>query len=268
MSLSEPLDPRRQTFSELRGALDRRWADASLERFTLAAEAVVPTGLEAVDAALSGGFPRGTIATLEGPAGSGRSALLARLLAGATAGGGLGALVESPAGPEGALYPPALAAAGVDLARLLIVPAADPAGVARSADILLRSAAFRVVAIPSVRVTAAVWTRLASLTHRAGSVLVALGDASDELRYFASLRVRLRATGVRWAGSGGLFGTFAESAFEATVLKHKRAASGKHAAFACGTFDDHGPPLASVREPTTFTEPSLRRTSSPRILAV
>jgi len=244
-----PLDQRRAALDGLRAALAAGHRGASPEAFTQAEASVVRSGLGSLDAALGGGFPRGTIATLEGPPGSGRSAVAARLLATATAGGGLAALVESPNGPEGAFYPPALAAAGVDLARLLVVPAKDAAGIARAADILLRAAAFGVVVIPAVALKATAWTRLAGLTHRSNALLVALGvAASDELRYFASLRVRLQAPAVRWSGGTGLFCALAGIEVEAAVLKHKRAVPGKRARFDCTTFERDGAPLAAPRE--------------------
>jgi len=244
-----PLAQRRAALDGLRAALSAGHRGASPEAFTLAEESVVRSGLRELDAALGGGFPRGIVATLEGAPGSGRSAVAARLLATSTANGGLGALIESPAGPEGAFYPPALAAAGVDLERLLVVPAHDVTGVARAADILLRSAAFGVVVMPAISMKATAWTRLASLTHHANALLVALGSgASDELRYFASLRVRLQASRVRWAGGDGLFGLLAGIDVEATVLKHKRAAPGKHASFTCTTFERDGAPLGILRE--------------------
>ncbi|MFY9779662.1 MAG: hypothetical protein WAJ85_04005, partial [Candidatus Baltobacteraceae bacterium] len=149
VSAVPPLD-RLQALAGLRAALAANQRDASPEAFTLAEGALARSGLPELDAALGGGFPRGIIATLEGPPGSGRSAVAARLLSTATAGGGLGALIEMPEGPEGALYPPALAAAGIDLERLLVVRAGDAAGVARAADIVLRAAAFGVVVIPAV----------------------------------------------------------------------------------------------------------------------
>ena len=192
------------------------------------------TGFPALDAALGGGVPRGIIATLEGPSGSGRSALAARLLAGATLGGGLGALIESPRGSEGCLYPPSLAAAGVNLERLLVVPAHDAVSAARAADVLLRAGAFGLVVIPAVSLPAVAWTRLAGLAHRSNAVLLALGtEASDELRYFASLRVRLRPRRVRWSGVSGLFCALAGAELEATVLKHKRASPGRSAELFC-----------------------------------
>ena len=269
MAASVSPDSRREALAGLRAALEAGHRAASPAAFTLAAEAVVQTGFCELDAALGGGFPRGTLATLEGPAGSGRSALAARLLAATTAGGGLAGLIESPQGGEGALYPPALAAAGVDLRRLLVIPAKDPSAVARAADILLRAAAFGVVVIPTVRLGATAWTRLASLTHRAGALLVALGvEASDELRYFASLRVRLRSERVRWAGESGLFCALAGAGVEATVLKHKRAAPGRRAHFARTTFEGDGVPFAATRERELLTEVSLQRAPPERIIAL
>jgi protein ImuA len=265
-----PLSPglKREAFAGLRAALESGHRAATPEAFTLADEAVVRTGFGELDAALGGGFPRGTIATLEGPAGSGRSAVAMRLLAAATA-GGLGGLIESPAGNEGALYPPALAAAGIDLARLLVVAAQDPSAVARAADILLRSAAFGVVVIPAVTLGATVWTRLASLTHRAGALLIVLGvEASYELRYFASLRVRLRCERVRWAGETGIFNALAGAGAEATVLKHKRAAPGRRAHFARATFESEGVPFVVLRERELFIESPLRRSAAEKIIAV
>lgn len=261
MASLTPLDPRRAAFAGLRAALSAGHPGASPEAFTLAEERIVRSGLGSLDAALGGGFPRGVVATLEGPPGSGRSAVAARLLATATAGGGLAALVESPTGPEGAFYPPALAAAGVNLERLLIVPARDPAGIARAADILLRAAAFGVVVIPAVALKATIWTRLASLTHRSNALLVALGvAASDELRYFASVRVRLQSANVRFAGSEGLFCELAGFDVEAAVLKHKRAAPGKRGHFICTTFERDGAPLGTLRERAVRADAAFART--------
>jgi hypothetical protein len=261
-------ESRLQALAGLRAALAATHRSASPEAFVLAEEAVVRTAFRELDAALGGGFPRGILATLEGPAGSGRSAIAARLLAAATS-GGLGAIIEAPGGLEGAFYPPALAAAGVDLNRLLVVPASGAAAVARAADILLRAAAFGVVVIPMVALAATVWTRLASLTHRANALLIALGgEASDELCYFASLRVRLRNERVRWSGASGLFCELAGAGAEATVLKHKRAAPGRRAHVVRSAFERDGPPLENLRERELFTESSLQRVAAERILAV
>src|ERR1700680_5145539 len=101
-------------FAALRERLDRSHREATAAAFALGDEALVRTELADLDAALGGGFPRGTIGTLEGPPSSGRSALAARLLAAATR-RGLGAILGVD------LFPPALAAAGVRVERLLVV---------------------------------------------------------------------------------------------------------------------------------------------------
>jgi hypothetical protein len=268
-----PEAPASDRLEKLRSALASEHRAASLEAFTPAEKGLLRTGLGELDRALGGGFPRGVIATLEGPAGSGRSAVAARLLANATA-LGLGALVESPQGGDGALHPLALAAAGVDLERLLVVHAGDATAVARAADILMRAAAFDTVVIPAVALRAAAWTRLAGLTHRANALLLALtltgtgGNASDELRYFASVRVRMTPSAVRWSGEGGLFCALAGIEADAAILKHKRAAPGKHARVACDTLERSGAPLArtTLREvkcpssaPTFLTTASQSR---------
>src|SRR6202453_4916420 len=126
----------------LRETLEQRPREASAAAFTRGEDEVLRTGLTELDRILGGGFPRGTIAALEGAPSSGRSALAARLLAVAT-GRGLGALI----GTE--LFPPALAVAGLRLERLLCFRVSDPVGAARAADIVLRSNAFSVVVIPA-----------------------------------------------------------------------------------------------------------------------
>ncbi|MBD5633396.1 MAG: hypothetical protein IAI49_02855 [Candidatus Eremiobacteraeota bacterium] len=269
MASLTPLDQRRAALDGLRAALSAGHRAASPEAFTQAEESIVRSGLRELDVALGGGFPRGILATLEGAPGSGRSAVAARLLATATANGGLAALIETPKGPEGAFYPPALAAAGVNLDRLLVVAAGDAGGVARAADILLRAAAFGVVVIPTVSLRAQAWTRLASLTHRANALLVALGtEASDELRYFASLRLHLQASHVRWSGGDGLFSALAGIGVDASVLKYKRGAPGKHARFGCTTFERDGAPLGTLRERILLDQPGIVAARSRRRIAL
>jgi hypothetical protein len=245
-------------FAALRERFDRRHRETTAAAFALGDEALVRTGIDALDAALGGGFPRGTIGTLEGAPSSGRSALAARLLAAATR-RGLGAAVGVD------LFPPALAAAGVRLERLLIVRTGEPVEAARAADIIVRSGAFTVVvmpALPSGRGTgSATWTRLASLAHRANALLIALGDeASAELRYFASVRLETAIERVRWNGPSGHLGELAGFDVRAVVRKHKRAAPVGDALVRCDPFEDR-PPLVDVRERTLVaaTPPSRQR---------
>ena len=90
--------------------------------------ATLRTGVEEVDALLpSGGFPLGQAVELCGEAASGRTSLALRAVASAHREQRLCAWVDGPK----ELYPPAAAAMGVDLSRLLIVrpKAAVAAGV-------------------------------------------------------------------------------------------------------------------------------------------
>lgn len=246
-------------FTALRETLERRHRDAAAAAFVMAQAEAIPTGIPEFDRILGGGFPRGTIGTLEGAPSSGRSALAARLLAVATR-DGLGALI----GTE--LFPPALAAAGVRLDRLLYVPVTDPVGAARAADIAVRSGAFGVVilpALPSGRGTgSATWTRLASLAHRANALVIALGvDASTELRYFASVRVETAIERVRWNGAPGLCCELTGYDIRATVRKHKRSAPGASALITCTSFEDRAP-FVAVRERVLAPERPARRAIS------
>jgi len=249
-------------FADLRQRLDHRFRDTTAAAFTLSEEAVAASGIPAFDRVLGGGFPRGTIGTLEGAPSSGRTALAARLLAVATR-RGLGAVVGDD------LFPPALAAAGVRLERLLIVPAGEPVEAARAADILLRSGSFGVIvipALPSGRATGpATWTRLASLAHRANAVLLALGtEVSGELRYFASVRVETAIERVRWNGPAGHFGELAGYDVRATIRKHKRSAPGASVLITCSAFEDR-PPLVAIRERILIREPTHTSDSRTRI---
>lgn len=251
-------------FDDLRQRLDHRFREASGAAFTQAGATVITSGIPDLDRALHGGFTRGTIATLEGAPSSGRTALAARLLAVATA-GGLGAVIG-----EG-LFPPSLAAAGVRLDRLVLVPVHEPVAAARAADILLRSGAFGVVVMPALASGrragaggAAMWTRLASLAHRAGAVLIALGiEASSELRYFASLRIETAIERVRWNGPSGHLCELAGYDIRAVVRKHKRAAPGGVARITCVGFEPRPAPAAlrerALEKPDVFAGNSAAR---------
>jgi len=184
-------------------------------------EPSVPTGIDDLDAMLGGGFPCGTLVTLEGRVSSGRWAIASRLLASVTE-RGLGAVID-----EGELYPPTLSQGGVRLDRLLVVQARTPLGIARAADILVRSRACRAIVMPAPQLRAAVWTRLAGLTHRNGVVLVVVAThASSELGAAAGIRLGCSLEQLSITGSRGVWCTFAGFQFRAEVRKHKRAAPG------------------------------------------
>ena len=217
MTASPHLQPAPEsTFAALKAGLDVRAGG----RIVAAVTDAFPTGLRALDEALAGGFPRGTVASLEGPPSAGRTAVLAHMLAQATA-GGLAAVVH-----DGTLYPPDLERAGVVLDHLLLVQARTPVETARSADILLRSKAFSLVAMPAVPLRGTVWSRLCGLTQKSGALLIALAmQPSTELAYFASTRVRCAIDRVVWS-QRGVLGEVGGYDVHAHVLKHKRAAPG------------------------------------------
>jgi hypothetical protein len=218
MNAASCLDPAvPATFESLKAGLDIRAGG----RIVAAVADAFASGFPALDEALSGGFPRGTVGTFEGAPSAGKTALVAGMLARATS-DGLAAIVD-----DGSLYPPDLERAGVELERLLIAKAASALETARSADILLRSKSFSLVVMPAVPLRGTVWSRLCGLAQKSGTLLLTLAlHPSTELAYFASTRVRCAIDRVVWAEGSGLMGGLAGYEMHAHVLKHKRAAPG------------------------------------------
>ena len=100
------------------GKLDTSLIGRGLEGFqTRAAVELQPSGVTELDAVLGGGFPRGSLVELCGPASSGRTSLAFSLLAQATERQEACAFVDV----SDSLDPISLAAAGVELPRLLWV---------------------------------------------------------------------------------------------------------------------------------------------------
>jgi hypothetical protein len=137
------------TDGALRLDLSRLRADPALAPLLVHPEPRAPrpaaaTGLAPLDAILGGGFPRGRISEIVGPRSSGRTRLLLRCLAQATARGALVALIDVADG----LDPGSAAAAGVHLHRLLWIRLAGRLTLALpAADILVRGGGFDVIAI-------------------------------------------------------------------------------------------------------------------------
>lgn len=206
-----------EAFASLKAGLDVRTAGRVVE----ADASAFSSGFAELDRALAGGFIRGTLATLEGPLGSGRTAVLAGVLAAATR-TGLAAAIH-----DDSLYPPDLERAGVRLERLLLVWAPDATAIARSADVLLRSRAFGVVTLPAVPVRGTVWSRLCGLAKKSGALVLTLGSqASTELGYFASTRVRCSLERVRWSEGDGILRELAGYDICTQICKHRRGAPG------------------------------------------
>jgi protein ImuA len=168
-------------------------------------EGAVPCGLAAIDAVLpDGGFRRGALTELAGGPASGKTAVALALLASL----GPEALTAWVDG-RGELYPPAAAARGVDLSRLLLVrPSTAAQAAGRAPDVraqlwaveaLLASGAFAAVAIDVAvpRTLAggdAVARRIQAAAERGGAVGLWLAPGRG-LRVPAAVRLELAADG-------------------------------------------------------------------------
>ncbi len=182
-----------------RGLGLRRGSEApTLER----ARPSVPTGHPALDAALgTGGWPRGALALLDAPQGSGATTLALGSLAAAQAEGGLTAWLDL----DGTFDPAVAARLGVGLEWLLVARPHDPAEAIELAAWLGRSGLIDALvldlgerATPDRRAL----DRLGSLLARSGStsalVLAPAGRAVAGA--VAGVRVALRRTA--WLGIG------------------------------------------------------------------
>jgi protein ImuA len=186
--------------TELRESIRR------IERRPAQRSGVAASGLGEIDEALpDGGFPRGALSELCGGQASGKTAVALAVLA-SLGDGELFAWVDG----RGELYPPAAAARGVDLARLLIVrPGAvpargqDPAQAALwAAEALLGSAAFAVVVVDvplrrALRGWDAAARRLQAAAEKGGAVGLWLSSPRAAVRVPAALRLELWVEGGR-----------------------------------------------------------------------
>jgi hypothetical protein len=205
--------PKSEAFQRLKERLSAKPAPLPVEQ-------LIPSGIPEVDELLAGGFPAGTVATLEGE--TGRWSLAAGLVAGITR-RSLVAIID-----DGGLYPPALAEAGACLERVLVVPARKALAMARAADILLRSRICRLVLMPFVTLRDAVWERLAKLAHRSGVLLIVVAaQAGAALSAAAGVRLQCTLERVRMFGRHGLWGAVDGFELRVGVCKHRHMAAGR-----------------------------------------
>jgi len=173
------------------------------------------TGLPEVDALLAGGFPRGQLSEVHGPASSGRTGTLLALLARVTTGGGLVALVD----PLDRLDATSAAAAGAFLERLLWLrgprgvdedtpPKALAAATSATAT-LAGSGLFELVALDLAgsagaarALPAATWLRLQRLVEGTPTALLVVADHHLACGP-AGVSLALEPAGVRWSGPPG-----------------------------------------------------------------
>ncbi len=141
--------------------------------------AYLSTGVDALDALLGGGWPRGAVGELAGPRGSGRTSLLLASLAAAIRRGETVALVDA----EGALCPRAAVRAGVPLARLLWVRASERKALAAAEDVLA-AGGFGLVALDLGEATShapiASWRRLKRAAEQQGSAVLVVARRRAE----------------------------------------------------------------------------------------
>jgi hypothetical protein len=190
------------------------------------------TGVPAVDALLAGGFPRGQLSELYGPASSGRTGLLLAVMARVTLSGGLVALVD----PLDRLDPVSAAAAGVDLTRLLWLRRPRTAGeepspkeladASAAVATLAGSGLFELVVLDLVNagralrsLPAATWLRLYRLVEGTPTALVIVGGGHVACSP-GGASLALESLGPRWSGTFGASRLLHALATRARVGRH------------------------------------------------
>jgi len=161
----------------------------------------VPTGIASLDA-VTGGLPRGAITEIFGPASSGRTSLMVSILAEATAGEEVGALVDG----VDAFDPKSAAAGGIELNRLLWVRCHTLDQVLKSTDLLLQGGGFgRVVMdltglpLPHVRsISLASWFRFQRTIEKTPTVLLVISPESA-VKSAASLVLQTEMRCAEWS---------------------------------------------------------------------
>jgi len=166
------------------------------------------TGLSVIDALLGGGFPRGQVSEVHGPASSGGTGLALSLLARSTRRGALAAFVD----PADRLDP--ASAAAVDLTRLLWLrgdrgPRALPDAV-KALGTVLGSGLFEVVVFDLAgvpfqevgRLPGATWIRLQRTIEETPTALVLLAR-THVARGPGGVSLALEPAGPRWSGAPG-----------------------------------------------------------------
>jgi recombination protein RecA len=179
----------------------------------------LPTGIAAVDRLLGGGFPRGRLSEVTGPASSGRTSLALALLARATAAGEVCAVVDAADGFD----PRAAELAGVALERVLWARTPDLRSALRATSRLLEATGFGLVlldlAAARLRPPAPLCTRLARAAAGTRTALIALGLERAE-GASAEIVLEMRATRVHFTGTPSLLEALE---VEARLLRQRSA---------------------------------------------
>ena len=154
--------------------------------------------------AVLGGIPRGTLTEIAGPLSSGRTALVTRLLAEATAGDEFCALIDA----NDAFDPVSAADAGVRLSQLLWVRCGGNAEHAiKAADLLTQAGGFGMVAIDLADTAASVlrhiplasWYRLRQAVENTRTALLTMGPCAHSSSCPA-LKISVGRGNISWRG--------------------------------------------------------------------
>ena len=179
---------------------------------------VAPTGIDALDAELDGGLPRGQLSEIVGARSTGRMSTLCAVLAAATGRGELVAFVDT----LDAFDPGSAAVAGIDLSRLLWIrgcPGGRDKRTMRALDralkafgLLLHAGGFGVIALDLSdladcalrRIPFTTWMRVPRAIEGQPTVCVLVGDRPIA-RSAGGVTLRLQPAGdaVRWSGAAG-----------------------------------------------------------------
>ena len=218
-------------------------------------DAVIPSDLAMLDAALRGGLPRGQLSEIAGPRSSGRMTLLLQLLAAATRRGEVVALVDT----FDRLDIASAEAAGIDLSCLLWIRGQAISKTAGATDLrertidraikglnlVLQAGGFAIVAIdladvPMVdlrRLPFTTWLRIQRIIE--GSDTACLLTAPEPLaRSAGGLTLTLTAQ-TRWAGESDRSRRIDGMSIATQIVSPRRRAGGDahlHAAARTGTF--------------------------------
>jgi recombination protein RecA len=164
------------------------------------------TGIPEVDS-LAGGFPRGCLTEICGPASSGRTSLMLAAMAQATRREEVCALVDA----AGAFDPASAAAAGVALERLLWVRCGGNAEHAlKAADLLVHGGGFGLVVMDLAdtpaetarRISMTSWFRLRRAVEHTPTVLLVV-EQQSHAKTCASLTLEMRREKAAWSGAPG-----------------------------------------------------------------
>ena len=192
--------------ARLRSRVERALAGRVVAPFTYRDRKAVETvssGIPEIDS-LVGGWPRGGLVEICGPACSGRTSLLVAALAGRTGQGEVCALVDG----RDSFDPHSAEAAGVELDRLLWVRCRNIDQAFRATDLLLQGGGFGLIALDLSDIPPAIvryvplntWFRLRRAVEDTPTILMVLGQEAHA-GTCASLALRLELEKASWVSA-------------------------------------------------------------------